>query len=346
MKNMYIIVPSYDPDEKIMNVFLKELRSKFKNILIVNDGSDSSHDKFFKQLERDGYEVITNYNNYGKGRAIKYAFNYLLCMHKNLSGVVTCDCDGQHTVSDIENIAHSTLSFPNSLILGVRTFKGKTVPLRSRFGNNVTKNIFKMFVGLSISDTQTGLRGFSKEIMLKFLDTNGERYEYETNVLMQCKDKNINIVEVPIETIYLNNNVTSHFNPIKDSIKIYKLFTKYILSSLSSFVIDLTLFALILLLLKGMPEKIIFATIIARMLSSIWNYYINANLVFKRMTDRSITMYYILVVVIMLLSALSVDYFSNMFNISIILVKILVDLCLFIFSYLIQKNMIFVKGVK
>ena len=341
MDKIYILVPSYNPDEKIMSEFLKELKDNFKNILIVNDGSINK--SYFENLANEGFEILNNYVNLGKGRALKNGINYLLNKDEDIEGIVTCDCDGQHTIKDIKKIASKITSNKDELILGVRTFSDKKkIPLRSRLGNNITKGVFKMFVGLHISDTQTGLRGMNRNLMTNFLDVYGERYEYETKVLIKCKVDNIKITEVPIETIYLNNNITSHFNPVKDSIRIYKLFTKYILASLSSFLIDLIGFIIAYIFTKN----IIISTVISRFISSIWNYNINANLVFKRMSLRSIVLYYILVIIQLFTSALLVSYGIKVLNIPLILLKIIVDLCLFIINYYIQKNIIFTKGLK
>ena len=145
--------------------------------------------------------------------------------------------------------------------------------------------------------------------------------------------------EVPIETIYINNNSMSHFNPVKDSFIIYKLFTSYILSSFSSFIIDLILFLMMFLFSKN----IILSTLYSRLISSVWNYFINANLVFKNMDLKSIIMYYILVIIQMFISAISVLFIYNIVNSNILIIKIIVDTVLFFVNYFVQKNIIFIK---
>ena len=342
MKDIYIIVPALDPEEKIMQKFLKDLHKEFKNILIVNDGSKKSHNKFFEELKNSGYEVLTHYKNLGKGRALKNAFNYLLNNHPKLSGVVMCDCDGQHSVKDIKKCAETLLKHPNELVLGVRDFELDNVPFKSKHGNKITRNIFKIFIGLEISDTQTGLRALGKNLLEKFVDLPGERYEYETNMLIACKEFNITIKEVLIETIYLNSNANSHFNPLKDSIMIYKLFLKYFLASFSSFVLDITLFICILGILT-IDSKILAATILSRVVSSIYNYIVNANLVFKNMSIPSLIKYYFLVIIQMFISGCFVTYLFNLLNIPVILIKILTDFILWIINLVIQREFVF-KG--
>ena len=93
--------------------------------------------------------------NQGKGQALKTAFTYI--QEQNIYGtVVTADADGQHKVWDIFRTANKASENPNKLILGVRAFSGK-VPLRSRFGNSLTKALFKLQTGVGVTDTQTGL---------------------------------------------------------------------------------------------------------------------------------------------------------------------------------------------
>ncbi len=342
MNNIFVVIPTLDPDEEIMEKFIQELKKKFKHILVINDGSKDIHDAFFKKLEKEGIEVFLHYKNLGKGRALKNAFNYLLNNYNNIEGVVTADCDGQHSVKDIEKIAHEVIKNKDKLILGVRNFHKENVPPKSKFGNVITRNIFKIFIGLNISDTQTGLRGLSKELLYKFMDLQGERYEYETNMLIATKDENIPIKEVEIATIYLNSNTNSHFNPLLDSIMIYRLFMKYFLAAFSSFLLDIVLFGSFLGLLN-IHSKILAATILARIVSSIYNYIINANLVFKNMNILTLIKYYILVIIQMFISGCFVTYFFNLFHVNVILIKVFVDFILWIINLIILREFIF-KG--
>lgn len=342
MKNIFIVVPTLDPEEEIMGKFIKELHKEFQNILVVNDGSKEVHNKFFKTLEKDGIEVIKHYKNFGKGRGLKNAFNYLLNKYPDIEGVITCDCDGQHSVKDIKKCAKELLKNKDKLILGVRNFDEEQVPPKSKFGNKITRNIFKLFIGLEISDTQTGLRGLSKELMIMFMDLSGERYEYETNMLIECKEEDIKIDEVEIETIYLNSNANSHFNPLRDSIMIYKLFMKYFIVAFSSFILDIVLFCAILGILE-INSKILAATILARVVSSIYNYIVNSNLIFKDMSVNSLVKYYILVVIQMFTSGCFVTYLYGLLNIPVVLIKLIVDSIIWIINLVIQRKFVF-KG--
>lgn len=264
MKDIFVIIPTLDPNEKIMEDFITKLQKEFKNIIIVNDGCKQEYEDFFKKFTNKKIKVLRNNVNLGKGMALKHAYNYILNEYPKCKGVVSADCDGQHSVEDIKKCAQAVLDNPDSLILGVRDFNRPDVPRRSKFGNKMTKFVMEELVDLTITDTQTGLRGMSLSVTKKLIKTSGERYEYETNTLISCKDQNIDIIEIPIETIYIDGNADSHFDPIGDSIKIYKSFSKHLAKLLLSLLINLSIFAIITKILT-LPAiiTITFAIIIA-----------------------------------------------------------------------------------
>ncbi len=341
MKDIIILVPTYNPDEDIMLSFLNELKKSFKRILVVNDGSKSKHKQFFDKISSGEVTVIHHKTNKGKGRAIKTGFEYITKNYKNYLGVITADCDGQHTVSDIKKCAYRLKKYPNDLIVGCRDFNKDDVPKRSSFGNKLTRLIFKLFIGVSITDTQSGLRGFGKDLIKIFVNTDGERYEYETNMLIDCKTYNISIQEVPIQTVYLNNNEGSHFNPIKDSLKIYKLFLKYIVSATSSFVLDILFFSIFLRFLNTGMYDILIATILARILSSTYNFILNYKFVFNNGNKSSIIKYIILVIVQMFISGYLVTFIVNILHVNETVTKVIVDTIIFIVNFIIQREWVF-----
>lgn len=338
MKDIFVIIPTLNPDLKLMKPFIEELKTKFDNILVFDDGSREEFQSYYKSLEKQGIIVLHHYINLGKGRALKDAYNYLLCNYSDLKGVVTADCDGQHLVKDIVALAKAVIKHPDSLILGCRNFDDKDVPTRNKIGNKITRNVMNLFVGIKITDTQTGLRAMSKDIMIKLIDSKGERFDYETTTLVDTTIKDIPIYEVGISTVYLEgSNEGSHFNVITDSISIYKTFFKYILASTSSFIIDILLFTIF----NKYLLNVVIATIIARIISSLYNYFVNAKVVFKKANKSSIFKYFILVLVQMFVSAYSVKYLTILLRINSTLIKVVVDLIIFIVNYYIQKKLIF-----
>lgn len=350
MDDIVIIIPSYKPNKEIMMEFIEKLKRSFKNIVVVDDGSGEEYTQFFEEIKNEGIVVLKHHINFGKGRGIKTAFNYVLNNYPDITGVITADCDGQHYIEDITKCAEKLKEDPEKLVIGYRNFDEKQVPFRSRFGNKITRGIFNTFVGIKISDTQSGLRAFGKKNMKMFLTTSGERYEYETNMLIDCKEKNIEIAEVPISTVYISNNSGSHFNPIKDSIMIYKLFAKYIISSISSFILDILLYTVFVNLLPEMKNNIIteivVATIISRIISATYNFIVNSKMVFKNKNKDSVIKYLILSGIQMFISAFAVSKLFELLHLNSTLIKVIVDTIIFIINFIIQREWVFKKNKK
>lgn len=352
-KDIPVIIPSYEPDERLIQLLENLEKADITNIIIVNDGSGKEYEWIFEKAHRNlECRVLKHFVNMGKGRALKTAFNFCLNEFPNLIGCVTADSDGQHTVEDIEKCIHSLEEDKSNLILGCRNFDQEDVPSKSKMGNKITRKICKWLCGIDVTDTQTGLRGIPKIFMEYLLNVSGERFEFETNMLIESKGK-CEIKEIEIKTVYdSKENHTTHFDPIKDSFRIYKIFGKYflkfVLSSFSSCIIDLVIFYFICNLLKNknVGWYVLFATIIARVFSSIYNYLVNYNIVFnsKERHRNSFLKYYVLVVIQMLASAMLVTAIFNLFNIiPEIIVKIIVDTFLFLVSFWIQREKIFNK---
>lgn len=343
-----IIIPSFEPDEKLLNL-LQQLRAvNIVNIVIVDDGSGIEYSRFFDEAEKQyGCHVLHHAINQGKGRALKTAFDYCLRQLPDMPGVITADSDGQHTPECILDCVDSLLENTDSLILGCRCFDQEDVPARSEFGNKCTRIVMKYLAGISISDTQTGLRGIPTEFMKQLLFVKGERFEFETNMLLEAKNRKMSFFEVPIKTIYIEENKTSHFHPIKDSVKIYMIFGKFLFSSLSSSIVDLVLFSLFCILLRkvsfGSITYLTVATVGARVLSALYNYTINNKVVFQSDNPIRTTLprYILLAVIQMTCSALLVNLLYPLFGGAEVLVKIPVDVILFFLSFVIQREFVY-----
>ena len=349
MENI-ILIPSLNPDEKLLQLVksLKELN--IEKIVIVNDGSDASCLHIFEKLSREyNCTVLTHEKNEGKGAALKTGIDAINKMGLNIAGYVTADADGQHSPHDIARIAGVLNNNPSSLILGVRDFNKNNVPFKSRYGNKITSVIFLLISGRRCSDTQTGLRGIPFNLTDEILKIDGQRFEYETNMLMQLAKNKINFIEVPIETIYVDNNRKSHFRPFRDSFLIYGQILKFILSSVLSAIIDLTLFTLFrTTIFSPFYYKIIFSTITARIISGIFNYNANKIAVFKNKEKnvKPFLKYAALFLTQMTLSSIFVHMLANIKDTNATLIKMIVDTLLFILSFITQKIFVFKSGKK
>lgn len=343
-----ILIPSLNPDNRLVNLVEELIDNDFKNIIVVNDGSADEYNKYFDVLKGKA-TILYHAVNLGKGRALKTGFNEYLRMYKQKAGVVTVDSDGQHKIEDIKKVSKRLVEEKNKLILGARDFDLSNVPFKSKFGNKITRSIFKFLTGLKISDTQTGLRGIPTEYIIKLMNVPGERFEFEMNMLMEAKDNDVDIEEEKIETVYIEGNKSTHFNPLKDSIKIYVIFFKYIFSSIISFFVDIVIYkiAFDLLIHHLANYAIITATVIARVISSLVNYRINKNKVFKSSSNKSIIKYYILCIIQMIISASLVEVIYNLLNRNHeVLIKLAIDSIIFLINFKIQKEWVFKERSK
>lgn len=347
-KAVPIIIPSYEPDEKLLKLLADLRKGGFQNLILVDDGSGEEYRYYFEQAEnRYGCRVMHHAVNLGKGRALKTAFNYVLQEFPDAAGSVTADSDGQHSPDCILACAEALLQNPKALIMGCRCFDKENVPARSEFGNKCTRVVMKYLAGVSVSDTQTGLRGIPSFFMKELLAVKGDRFEFETNMLLETKSRKIPIVEIPIQTIYIEENKTSHFNPIKDSIRIYMIFGKFLFSSLSSSVLDLVLFSVFCYFFKGGQwgsiTYIMAATVLARLLSAAYNYSLNYKVVFQSKSSlfETLPKYILLAVVQMTCSALLVNALYSVFRGAEVLIKIPVDVILFFISFFIQREFVY-----
>lgn len=346
-----VILPSLNPDEKLLATVKGLKEEGFTDIILVNDGSDEKHTAPFEEAERlYGVTVLTHEVNKGKGRALKTAFEYCIKNRPDIDGVVTADGDGQHIPTDVSACCKK-MSETGKVILGCRDFKNSAVPGRSRFGNSMTKFVFRFACGVRISDTQTGLRAIPYKYLEFMVKIKGERYEYETQMLLEMQKYGIGYAEETITTIYINENESSHFHPFRDSVKIYMVILKYIANSLLSFLIDIGLFTLLEFVIGDTMDKslkIFVSTFGARVVSSIFNYLVSRKVVFesKSSVGRSVLKYYILCACQTGISYGLVYLFSYLFgaeNVLTSVIKLIVDVTLFIISFQIQRRWVFAE---
>ena len=343
-----IIIPAYLPDQKL-NILVDELIAlNFHQIVIVDDGSNEDYLPLFNGLEKLGCVILRHPVNKGKGAAIKTGIKYASTHYEFINGFITCDADGQHTSQDIQNVSLGLDLNPESLVLGSRDLKNKLVPFKSRFGNAFSSFYFKASTGMTCLDTQTGLRGIPVSLTEEALRIPENRYDYEMNFLMSVAKAGTTITHIPISTVYINSNSSSHFKPFLDSVRIYKEPIKFGLSSLMSALVDLGLFTILTMILNdNLFRMVLIATLVARLVSGIFNFLINRIWSFRNFSSikRQFRRYASLYVVQLVLSFTFV-YLLSFIPIHLTIIKIIVDSLLFIGSYFIQKHWVFKKHKK
>ncbi len=217
-EDIWVVLPSLNPSDSFDRVVDGVLAAGFRHLLIVDDGSRAENKAHFERAAAyPQCTVLTHEVNRGKGAALKTGLAWIRKHLPDVAGVVTADADGQHAPDDIRRVAEATATHAGGLVLGVRTFEGH-IPFRSRWGNGWTRLLFRMLTGLAIRDTQTGLRGIPADLLDRVTALPGDRYEYETRMLVDARHHASPPLQVPIRTVYLDGNRSSHYRPFRDTL--------------------------------------------------------------------------------------------------------------------------------
>ncbi|MGN0747251.1 MAG: glycosyltransferase [Aristaeellaceae bacterium] len=354
-KSAVILIPSLEPDDRLP-AYLKQLRERgFERMVVVDDGSSGKAQPLFDQMaQMEGVTVLHHEVNHGKGVALKTGYAWIRDNLPEVSGVITADADGQHTVEDCWRLAEALSEGKRALYLGSRDFNLPNVPARSRKGNKITSAVFWALYGQYLPDTQTGLRAFRREELPFMIEVAGERYEYEMNVLIACARASIPMIPLTIETVYENDNAGSHFHPVRDSIRIYRVilgnFIKFMGASIASFLIDQGVFALMEFVVLAhvswaLPSIQGLSTLVARLVSAPCNFLMNRSFVFRFKQNTAVTAlkYAALAVSLLVLSWLGVALLGvlGMPKFLDSLSKVIIDTLLYFLSYRVQNKWIF-----
>ena len=374
MKRQFALIPAYKPNENLIS-FVQSLEARRLEVVVVNDGSGEDYLPLFHKIQEQSLATVIHLEkNLGKGAALKAGLSYLNTINDEFQ-VITLDADGQHSLQDALFLLQKSMEEEGSLLLGSRS-QSKDSPLRSRIGNYITKKVFSLTTGVKVEDTQTGMRAFSKQLIPKLLKIQGNRYEYEMNILLDFAKQGIPIKEYPIETIYINDNEESHFDTVKDSIRIYSQILKFISSSLLSFCIDFLLYTLSF----ALSGSILFSNAFARFISLHCNFFMNKNYVFQNTSERTgkenpawkeiaeetenvtakgkkverteaikrehlkeYLSYLGLALSLFAINTLLLSAVVEVLGVNAYLAKIITEILLFVLSYFVQKHLIFSK---
>lgn len=330
-----VIIPAWQPEVSLLRLIDQLQAACFGLLLVVDDGSTGNSEELLQQLPAS-VRLIRHAVNLGKGRALKTAFNTVLTEHPQIEAVVTSDADGQHLAADVVRVALKVLE-TKEVVLGVRSFATE-VPLRSRFGNTLTKRVFALLTGVRLTDTQTGLRGFCVGDLRPLLALEGERYEYEMGVLAYLCRHGHRPIEVPIETVYIEGNRSSHFDPIVDSMRIYFVLLRFYFSAIIAAAIDLAGF----MLTFAATHNILLSVAVGR-LSSLVNFLLNRRFVFHSHLNvrTALWRYYTLAIALAAISYLLISASVQRLGVNVLAAKVVIEGALSLISFSVQRTFIF-----
>lgn len=350
-----ILIPAYQPDEAVLGGLLAELaRLDIAGIVLVNDGSGPLYDDVFDRLAQShGIKLLIHEDNQGKGAALRTGFAYIKRMNPGASHVATVDADGQHLPADVARVLDLAARHPESLVMGARTFK-RDVPWRSLLGNRITYYLFRGLVGRDVADTQTGLRAVPVRLLDRIIPLGAGRYAYELQMLLTLIQDGVEIKEVPIETVYEDDNASSNFRPVQDSYLIYRTlavwwmmhrFWELIKYGLSGLVSTLTDFA-VYILLVNLSFGYVSASILARIVSVIIHFASNKYFTFSRRNRpdwKEIGKYLMVALFNLTASIFLIFLFTRYLSMGEVLAKIVAQCALFITSYALLNGFVFIR---
>ena len=344
-----VLIPAYEPDARLLRLVVDLSRAAPGTaVTVVDDGSGPAYDTVFAAARMLGCTVLTHPVNRGKGAALKTGFRHAQQAHE-AHAVVCADADGQHRPADILAVA-DRVAHTGHTVLGVRLRRPRgprerserqqhgPVPVRSRLGNALTRVLYTAVTGESVPDTQTGLRGYPPELLGWLRNVPGERFEYEMRALLLAARARHPVEQVPIATVYLHGNASSHFRPLVDSVRVYAPLVRFAASSLLAAALDATL----LFMLHALTGALLPSVLAARAVSSTVNFTVNRRLVFN--AHRGHLMRYWALVAILALANYGLLAALTAVSLPLPVAKLVTDVSLFVVSFRIQRLFVFTSG--
>jgi len=212
------LIPAYQAAGRVEEV-VRSVRDQGLDVIVVDDGST---DRTSDEAEAAGALVVRHPANLGKGEAL--ATGFVVAFENGADAILTMDADGQHAPDDIPALLAAHQRAPTSLILGVRDLS--QMPRRSQIGNGQSNFWVQMFMGRwraddRLPDTQTGFRIYPASL-LRRVRLRSQRFETETELLLWASKLEVEIVPIPIRTIY-DDGHTTHFRNVTDALRVIRL---------------------------------------------------------------------------------------------------------------------------
>lgn len=342
--SLVVLIPALNPsDQLLMVVKTLAAHETVAQIILINDGSAPLYDETFQQAAAVAkVEFLQHATNLGKGAALRTGINHFLCHAPPHATLVTADADGQHLPEDIIAVGLQARDKGRALIMGTRAFGGD-VPCRSKFGNNMTRWVFRALLGKKINDTQTGLRVIPRCIMPQLLKIKACGYAFELEMLILAARNGVRIETFPIQTVYLHGNQSSHFKPVLDSVRIYLVFVRFIGPFLLSLILDLSLFALI----WNVTRNLFISMAASRLTASSVSYFLNTRWIDHSPSSRrrSLIQYALYVLLLGGTGLFFVESLMHRYGWDAVAAKTLVESLLFFCGYGVQRNIGFARSI-
>ena len=334
-----LVIPCHRPSEYLPEIVATVLNdpSGPRAVVIVDDGNGPEAAPLLDRLAAiPGVTLLRHAVNMGVGAALKTGFQHALVTWPDAIGVVTADADAQHAAVDIVRVTSTLRENPARIVMGARQFRN--APLRSRFGNELTVALFRLFTGHKLADTQTGLRGWPREACERNVHLAIDGFDYLLECLLTAREP---FLEVPIQTIYLDGNKSSHFNPITDSMRIYFVLLRYCGASIAAALVDSAVFYP----MYFTTGNLIVSQATARGVAALAIFALVRNVVFHSHARvfTSFAKFLALVIVSGLISYSLIGFLHQSLGLGVPIAKLMSESVLFIGNFAIQRVFIFAR---
>ena len=345
MKDTVVLIPLSAPSESLPT-YIASFTDEGYRVLLVCDGCEPDN---ISALGR-GCTVVRYAVKQGIGRAIKFGINYILEKMPDCRAAVIADVERVYDAADVKLCVAQALEHTDKLILGARQMS-KRLTFKARFVNSAMRFLLKLLCGISVTDTRTRLRAFSRKLMAELISIRGENDDFLLNMLLYAKRKQIPIESVAVATEYTPPQKRPFIQGLGEIARIFLVFIKFMMTSLSSFVVDWLAFTLFIWVFKDLVPNppqyyILYSTVLSRVISACLNFSLNKFAVFRKEGKpvKTFLKYATLCVVQLLVSSTLVTLvYDSLFAgaVSESIIKIFVDAALFFVSFQIQREWVF-----
>jgi glycosyltransferase involved in cell wall biosynthesis len=204
MNTIYIVIPSYNEDQMLPKTIQSLHKRGYQNIIVVDDGSSDQTEKIMSKNKNVVY--IRHIINRGQGAAVTTGLEAAKMLDADMA--ITFDADGQHDPKDIQKLIE-TIQKGYDIVLGYRNLKKETMPVSKIIANSLANMVTKLFYGIQVKDSQSGLRAYSRKA-IACIDTKSDRYEFYSEVLREINRHALRLAEVPITVYYTEYAMNKH----------------------------------------------------------------------------------------------------------------------------------------
>ena len=200
-KKVLIITPAYN-EEKVLSGVIRNIKTELQSlkdmnadVMVVNDGSSDNT----KTVAEKSTTTISHLVNMGSGAATRTGLEY--AKRNNYDYAVTIDADGQHLATDLTKVINKLVSENYDLVIGSRLLDAEGMPYHRVLGNKLLNLATGIIFGVRVTDSQSGLKGFSRKAIEK-IDIRSNGFEFCSEIVWRAKQANLKIIEVPIKAVY------------------------------------------------------------------------------------------------------------------------------------------------